>query len=550
MKKFIPLITIITCICSIQNLHAQTIGDYRTQFPGNWKNTAIWQMYNGVTWGPAVVPPSNLSGAITVRDSIEVTDTVYADQITVDNGKVIYVKGRLVVMNGPGTDIQSNGRLAVAASGQINNDTLVGGSTIEYKAPFLNTAGGISPDITFSSSQTQTINGPGYFGYITVNNSNNIVVNGAQGYSGVKFLKGRIIVAGTFLISQYNQGFTGQSASRFIDGDVLCILYDTSRITFTLPVGKNGHYSPIVLTLKQDNSVQTEVLVSPRDTAPALRILPGTLDRVSTVRFVHIDRLPSASNLIFASLKLSYDSTDGVSDPTNLRIARGNADAWQNMGGVGTAPVKGTISFSTTSPAKGDYVLANATGGGNVLPLKFISFTASPVKQAVQLNWATAQEVNTSHFTIERMGGGSITWQAIGRVTANTQSAANTYTYLDQGVNNNSVYWYRLQEADKDGSLFTSKTIQVRTGKVGKMEVSLMYPNPAKDVLHYTVTAGNNDAVTISIINNNGVTELAQKTTAGQVQNLYLQKLPAGTYYFTAINETTHEKVVKKFVRL
>lgn len=551
MKKNLLFITILF-ITGVNTLHAQSLGDYRTKNIGNWSAASTWQMFDGVTWINALLPPNNASGKITIRDSIQIADTVFADQIIIDTGVVLFVKGRLVLMNGIGTDMLCKGRLAVAATGTVGNDTLLGGSTISYRAPELNTAGGISPDITFEGSATQTINGPGYFAVVIMNNPKNVIFSGNEGVSGVNFIQGRIIATGSLLVSQYGVGFSGQNAKRFVDGDVVCIIYDKSNITFTLPIGKNGHYSPIVLKMQQDSAVQTEVVVSPRDTAPAKRTLPATLDEVSSVRYLNISKLPSAGKITSAYLQMWYDSTDGVKDPVNLRVARADNTVWKDLGGVGVGSPNGSIAVSTltTLPAGGDFVLANATGGGNTLPLRFTSFTTQLVKQnAVLLNWTTADEVNTGHFNVQRRDDNTAAWRTIGSVEAAQQNIVSAYNYLDSKVKNNTTYYYRIQEVDKNGNLFTSKTLQVRTGGTTALDVNLIYPNPAKDVLNYYISSTANDAVTVTVYNNNGKTVQAQKVTANQSQQVYIKNLPAGTYYFSVMN-SKGEKVMKKFVKL
>jgi len=56
------------------HLHAQAVGDYRTQASGNWSDNTIWQIYNGSTWVNFGTPP-NGTQVITVLS----TDSVYVD---------------------------------------------------------------------------------------------------------------------------------------------------------------------------------------------------------------------------------------------------------------------------------------------------------------------------------------------------------------------------------------------------------------------------------------------------------------------------------------
>jgi len=249
-------------------------------------------------------------------------------------------------------------------------------------------------------------------------------------------------------------------------------------------------------------------------------------------------------------VQFSYDSTDGVTDPVNLRLAESDpytGSSWINIGGQGSAAKAGTILAHTNFFSPGTFVLANATGGTNSLPLHITSFTASLVKQAVQLNWATANEINTNNFIVERKSDNA--WETIGSIPANRLANANTYSYLDVTAKNNSIYLYSINEVDKDGASYLSKTIQVHTG-ISNMDVSLMYPNPAKDVLHYYVSSANNDAVTVALTAANGKMVQQQKGTANQTLAVQVKNLPAGTYFMTVINGKTGEKVVKRFVKM
>lgn len=54
----------------------------------------------------------------------------------------------------------------------------------------------------------------------------------------------------------------------------------------------------------------------------------------------------------------------------------------------------------------------------SVMPVRLTSFTATAVKNTTQLNWVTAQEVNSSHFDIERSASTN-NFAAIGRVSSN-----------------------------------------------------------------------------------------------------------------------------------
>ena len=558
MKKNLPFFLSILSIFLIQKTEAQSIGDYRSAASGDWSSVSTWQMFNGATWAAAITVPTQLSGVITVSDSVTVTGTDSADQVIVSPTGVINVLGTLKLFDGTGTDLQCNGRLIISLGGTLgNNDANV---TIGYSsAKQFDIEGALQAAATFNGTAMQTINGSygsGYIGpQITLNNSANLTLTGTIGVSGVNFISGKILSPGYFVIGQFTgSNFTGQGPSSFIDGNVACIVYDSTPAHFNLPIGKGNEYLPLQFFVKTSPTAgETGFTISIRDTAlPTLAINPP-LTKVSSVRYYNIANNPSVG-IDTASLQLSYDGSDGVTDPTYLRIAQsdtiGGANKWVDLGGVGSAKTNGTIATAVNFKTSGNFVLANASGGSNTLPLHFVAFTATPNKQTVALNWQTASEVNTSYFNVER----SVTannWATVGTVNANKNSSANSYTFTDATVQNTGSYIYRIKEADKDGTAYFSNEVLVRfQDGSNKMNVSVLYPNPATDVLNYYVFAATNDAVTVVVTGLDGKVFAVQHSAANQSMQVGLKNLANGTYILTFTNAVTGEKVVKKIVKM
>jgi len=110
------------------------------------------------------------------------------------------------------------------------------------------------------------------------------------------------------------------------------------------------------------------------------------------------------------------------------------------------------------------------------LPVQLVSFTAQAAgPAAVRLAWATASEVNSAYFAIERSLDGT-TWQELGRVAAAGSSASpRQYAYPDQAAPAGVLY-YRLRQVDQDG---TAAYSPVQTLTLGAGGLAL-YPNPAR----------------------------------------------------------------------
>jgi hypothetical protein len=90
----------------------------------------------------------------------------------------------------------------------------------------------------------------------------------------------------------------------------------------------------------------------------------------------------------------------------------------------------------------------------SVLPITLLNFSATvQAFNAVELNWTTTNEINSSHFVIERSIDGN-KFSDINKVSATGNSTIKqNYSYLDnQAANINSpVLYYRLKLVDKDG---------------------------------------------------------------------------------------------------
>jgi DNA-binding beta-propeller fold protein YncE len=130
------------------------------------------------------------------------------------------------------------------------------------------------------------------------------------------------------------------------------------------------------------------------------------------------------------------------------------------------------------------------------LPLILLSFSASLQNKNAQLQWQTANEINTSYFNIQRSTDG-VNFITIGKTNA-VGSGNNNYNYTDNILAlNYPVIYYRLQNVDKDGSYTYSKVVSISLASNSSFSIS---PNPAKDV----VFVSGNNLIEVKIIDNTG----------------------------------------------
>ncbi|MES2617528.1 MAG: T9SS type A sorting domain-containing protein [Bacteroidota bacterium] len=154
---------------------------------------------------------------------------------------------------------------------------------------------------------------------------------------------------------------------------------------------------------------------------------------------------------------------------------------------------------SSGSTAGLDMIIVNAPA--IPLPVKLVSFNASLLSNAAQLNWATASEENVNRFEIYRSVDGK-QFLPIGTVNATGNSNdLNEYAYYDvnaTAVSKGTLY-YKVKSIDNDGQSSWSSVSKVTTGSAVVTTVGL-YPNPAVNTLNVNLNDLNASDVTIQIM--------------------------------------------------
>lgn len=126
------------------------------------------------------------------------------------------------------------------------------------------------------------------------------------------------------------------------------------------------------------------------------------------------------------------------------------------------------------------YVFTNKNVQGEVLPLNWLSFTATNQPQSVLLSWSVSNEVNNEYYQIERSSD-AIHYTVLAQIPATKNATYQTYTYSDTHPLN-ALSYYRIKQVDVDGKFSYSKEIPVYRNESAKQW--LVYPNPAKDYLY------------------------------------------------------------------
>ena len=159
-----------------------------------------------------------------------------------------------------------------------------------------------------------------------------------------------------------------------------------------------------------------------------------------------------------------------------------------------------------------------------LLPVTWLSFTATKQGSAVALKWSTAIEQNTRDYKVQHSINGT-TWNDIGIVPAGGNSnMVQQYSFIDQNPVN-SLNYYRLLQRDLDGNINYSKIVLLNLADAERM--LKIYPNP---VLNGTITVNLKQASIVWVYNSIGVKLMQKELPAGE--HLFsLSQLSKGTYY-------------------
>jgi Secretion system C-terminal sorting domain len=172
---------------------------------------------------------------------------------------------------------------------------------------------------------------------------------------------------------------------------------------------------------------------------------------------------------------------------------------------------------------------------GVTLPIVLTGFSAVLNNDhGVTLDWNTQEEVNFSHFIIERSADGK-TWDEIGTVEAKGNSEVETaYTYVD-GQPLTGTNFYRLTEVNLDNSYIYSPVVVVRTTTLAQIT---LFPNPASNYINVSLAGNTPSAVTVLLTSAAGQ-RLAEKQTmggAGTIVTIPVENLVSGLYIITVIS--------------
>jgi hypothetical protein len=217
---------------------------------------------------------------------------------------------------------------------------------------------------------------------------------------------------------------------------------------------------------------------------------------------------------------------------------------------VGNAPggFVGNTVASNQPAARGTTLVgaANLSSIG-ILPIILADFSAVVDNGAVDLAWTTDLEVNSDHFVVQSSTNAGASWDNIGTVNAQGNSAvAVNYSFTDKRAAAGTSE-YRLEMVDRDGKTAYSAVKAVRIGLMSSVSV---YPNPATDYVNIALSGDASVNANIRLVNLSGQVMLEKNVTnaGGTIVPLTVSGFPQGSYLIVVTGSDGTKQVNKILV--
>ncbi len=173
-----------------------------------------------------------------------------------------------------------------------------------------------------------------------------------------------------------------------------------------------------------------------------------------------------------------------------------------------------------------------------LLPLRWLEFSASKRGELQSLlSWSTSDEINNSHFEIQRSGTVDGQFQTIGKVPSTSAGeGVNQYQFIDPHAARGANY-YRLRQIDYDGRSDLSPVRKVTFLNSNTLQIKV-WPNPVSELLTIAVESASED-FTINIFDVGGRSVWQSKFHSGNsIQYVNVDSLAAGVYSILAEGES------------
>lgn len=222
----------------------------------------------------------------------------------------------------------------------------------------------------------------------------------------------------------------------------------------------------------------------------------------------------NSSNDILRTINLTNASTNAV----NFKIT--------NTSNSGQYRIKLDYNVNGNVNNVPDLIMSNFQTDLSLLPVTYANLEAKQVLEGVQVKWTTSEEINNSHFNIERSTDGE-NWDVLGTVDGIGNSHQEVdYSFMDYNPAN-GLNLYRLEQVDFDGKSAHSDVMALLVANAENAPDLQVFPNPSTGQVSVQGIAYE----TIRVRNLSGKVIYEQKAQ----KNHDLQFLDRGIYFIEVV---------------
>jgi len=248
--------------------------------------------------------------------------------------------------------------------------------------------------------------------------------------------------------------------------------------------------------------------------------------------------LNDGSGNIYRALALANSGSAENSNATTL-IWTGIMDT-EYIGG-NNLTIRFFDNYNTGGPFTSSITDVNFTIYSNVdvaFPVELLHFQAGLTdEREVQLNWATASEINNDYFVVERSTDGN-TFSEINRVNGKGSSVERSAYISTDPAPATGLNYYRLKQVDFDGTFEYSHIEVIRVDTPVDI---ICFPNPSSDIFNISIErqdANMDEIVTIYDSLGKAILTLSLNEHNQQID---LSRFPTGLY--TAKFQESNEEI-------
>lgn len=342
----------------------------------------------------------------------------------------------------------------------------------------------------------------------------------------LRIVSGKDIAGAPFSLSKYI--LTSRSGS-----SVGVLRFENFASNKLFPIGTETNYLPVSLTPTSLMNYAASVFegVTSEGTPSGTPFSAGQKENIVDATWI-VNRTSGTGNCdatVNWTSVLEGSSFSGFAD-SDIGVSKHDGTTW----GVAIGSGNNTINSATITDTSFNSISVGKLG--DILPLEFMSITASARTSGVEINWSVVGENSVRRYEVEKSTN-NINFFSVGTVEA---VGKRNYSILDAGDLNKTTY-YRIKMVGLNGQIKYSRIILVKVNSSSEVSV---YPNPVSNNLFISGLKGTSD---IRMVNAKGEAVRQIKTTANSI-SIDIAKLTSGFYLITILGENGSVKT-KSFIK-